>query len=182
MSRALTKRPGDMHDAVMPKPNVIYFLQSGSDGPIKIGRTSNLPYRIKWLQTSHHEPLRLLGALEAPASEEKRLHALFVADKARGEWFRPSEAIKKYVASLPPWEQPPKASNKGPGRPRWVSRRDEVRLSPEDEAMLENWLAYSGESERSRAFRRALHVVDALREYSPALLRQMVKKTEGVLR
>lgn len=75
-----------------------------------------------------------------------------------------------------------KKTQDGPGRPQWVTRRDEVRLSKEDERALERWCSYSREKEKGRAYRRALLVVDYLEQHFPAVLKDAVEETEGVLK
>ena len=71
---------------------VIYILQAGEDGPVKIGRTAGnrLWARIAELQTGQHEHLRLLMIGAGGAAVESALHREFADRRLRGEWFEPS--------------------------------------------------------------------------------------------
>jgi hypothetical protein len=42
---------------------MIYFIQAGETGPIKIGKANDPAQRINQFQTAHHETLRLLGSM-----------------------------------------------------------------------------------------------------------------------
>lgn len=72
---------------------MIYFIQQGDDGPIKIGRTENLPQRMRELQVGNPELLRLLGVIP----EEAELQALFGNLRVRGEWFKPESQILDFI-------------------------------------------------------------------------------------
>lgn len=76
-----------------------------------------------------------------------------------------------------------KKKQEGPGRPQWVTRRDEVRLSLDDEARLEWWQHACGEPEKGRAYRRALVVLHKLAERRPYDgITEALDATEGVLK
>lgn len=70
--------------------DLIYILQAGDTGPVKIGRstTTGLDRRILQMQTGNPEPL-LIRALYRPRPDraEKHLHALFAEHCTTGEWF-----------------------------------------------------------------------------------------------
>lgn len=72
---------------------MIYFLQSGVAGPIKIGTTAKGGSRVKDLQTACPYPARLLAQIEGDRSLEKRIHRALVGDCSNGEWFRPTERV-----------------------------------------------------------------------------------------
>lgn len=79
--------------------HVVYFIQQGTDGLIKIGCTRDIAIRIEQLQASQAMPLRLIGWTAGGFAEEKRLHAVF-ADAAVGhEWFTPTDALIEYAAA-----------------------------------------------------------------------------------
>lgn len=73
--------------------NVVYFLQAGNDGPVKIGRTTieSLQRRISTMQCGNPEPL-LLRALYHFSDEgsERRVHSIFRGFRFTGEWFTPA--------------------------------------------------------------------------------------------
>jgi hypothetical protein len=67
--------------------SVVYFVQCGDGGPVKIGVTRDLDKRLGGLQTSHHERLRLLHVEPGGRLEERQFHARFADLRTRGEWF-----------------------------------------------------------------------------------------------
>jgi hypothetical protein len=73
--------------------SVVYFVQAGDAGPIKIGTTDDLRTRVAALQTAHYEELRLLGTTPGGPAIERAWHGRFGDDRLRGEWFRPSVAL-----------------------------------------------------------------------------------------
>lgn len=76
-----------------PKPtpaHSVYFIQAGSNGPIKIGYSSNVAKRIETLQTGNAISLRLLASFSHPQAPniERTLHEMFGDLRMEGEWFR----------------------------------------------------------------------------------------------
>jgi hypothetical protein len=74
---------------------VVYFIEHGKTGPIKIGFTADrdpMP-RLRQLQTGSPENLQVLGTVEAYASIERKLHTLLAPHIIRGEWFERDAAI-----------------------------------------------------------------------------------------
>ena len=77
---------------------MVYFIQAGHDGPIKIGCSNrNFEKRLKQLQTGSHKELIVLGIMEGGLFEEKKLHEKFKAYHLRGEWFKPSIELKSFI-------------------------------------------------------------------------------------
>lgn len=81
---------------------MIYFVQSGQAGPIKIGYTQHddVRNRIAQLQTASPEPLNLLGVIEGDREKERALHRLFSAHRLHGEWFDATPKIFIYLLGL----------------------------------------------------------------------------------
>jgi len=72
---------------------MIYFIQAGENGPIKIGKSDDPDRRLKDLQTAHYEELRILWVEHedpGPVDQEKGYHAFYESDHIRGEWFSPN--------------------------------------------------------------------------------------------
>jgi DNA-binding transcriptional regulator YiaG len=83
--------------------SVVYFIQAGADGPIKIGVASNLRRRLQMLQTGCPVPLVVLAITDGGREKEAELHLAHRADLVRGEWFKPSPAVLASVeAARPP--------------------------------------------------------------------------------
>jgi len=75
---------------------MIYFVQEGKEGPIKIGYTQNSEHveaRIQTMQVGNTNPLRLLGILEGDTYKERWLHGIFANEWVSGEWFKPSDNL-----------------------------------------------------------------------------------------
>jgi DNA-binding XRE family transcriptional regulator len=112
--------------------SVVYFIQAGAGGPIKIGIAANLQRRIATLQTGCPEPLVVLGTIAGGPLEEARLHAHLRAFRIRGEWFKPSELVLSTVQQALRGEMPGDAALAADGTYSWLSLlvqlvRDQVR-------------------------------------------------------
>ena len=70
---------------------MIYFIQSGDCGPIKIGKAKHPESRLRELQTGSCEPLTLLATLDVDDNAEHSLHATLSGCRLRGEWFDSKE-------------------------------------------------------------------------------------------
>ena len=77
---------------------MVYFIQAGLSGPIKIGVANNPKARLHTFQVGHYEELRLLAAIEGAEPEEAALHRRFASLRIRGEWFRPARALLEEIA------------------------------------------------------------------------------------
>ena len=80
---------------------MIYFIQQGESGPIKIGYTKGkIKQRIQSLQTGNPEPLKILATMRGTVKDEINLHKAFDAHRLFGEWFDPSKDIMEYIQGL----------------------------------------------------------------------------------
>lgn len=84
---------------------MIYFIQEGEDGPVKIGYSKeNCERRLSSLQTGNPRQLTLAavrtGAHGMPA-KERELHDRFAAHRIRGEWFEPCDEIMEIIERVP---------------------------------------------------------------------------------
>jgi hypothetical protein len=93
----------------------VYFAQSGTHGPVKIGFGRNVAARLRSHQVGHPHPLRLVGVLPGGRNAERLWHNKFAAHCMTGEWFRPApdlisrirEAISHNAAVSPPRRSAP---------------------------------------------------------------------------
>ena len=77
---------------------MIYFIQAGRLGPIKIGHTNNgVEERLKELQTGSPDKLILIGIIEGDVKKEQELHKRFKNYRVRGEWFNNSPELDNYI-------------------------------------------------------------------------------------
>lgn len=86
-------------DYIAPKDRdgLVYFVQAGPDGEIKIGWTQDVDRRIGELQTANAKKLVLLGTVPGTMETEASLHARFSHLRLEAEWFRNSEEIFDFL-------------------------------------------------------------------------------------
>lgn len=82
-----------------PKAQLVYFIGSES-GPIKIGIASQPIYRLKSLQTGHHERLELLATCEGGQPLEYAYHQRFAEHRLAGEWFKRTPELLAEIERL----------------------------------------------------------------------------------
>lgn len=74
----------------------VYFVQAGTDGPVKIGKANDVEKRIAELQTGCPHKLELLVTVECAdaLAKESEFHQQFASLRIdRSEWFRWSPAL-----------------------------------------------------------------------------------------
>ncbi len=76
----------------------IYFI-SDSSGLVKIGYSRNVDKRMQVLATGSPRALQVLLTIPGTRSDEGAFHEMFKADHMRGEWFRLSGRIERFIAS-----------------------------------------------------------------------------------
>jgi len=82
---------------------MIYFIQGNAGTPIKIGFTqyNDVSGRMASLQTAYPWTLRcLMRITDGDQQLERRIHALFDAERLRGEWFEPSGRILLFIDQI----------------------------------------------------------------------------------
>lgn len=65
----------------------VYFIQSGGNGPVKIGKSIDPEARLRSLQTSHATELTLIRVVGGGHAAESWLHKRYDKLRIRGEWF-----------------------------------------------------------------------------------------------
>lgn len=78
---------------------MIYFIRDPASGLVKIGTSFQPTHRLEQLRATH--PLARIEAT-APGDRyvEYALHAIFIADHAEGEWFRPSPRMEAAIIAI----------------------------------------------------------------------------------
>jgi len=80
---------------------MIYFIQSGNNGPIKIGYTDKeVKSRLSSMQTGNPLQIIVLGTIYGFQDEEKDLHEIFKNYKMDREWFYPHPYFIQCVDSI----------------------------------------------------------------------------------
>jgi len=77
----------------------VYWIQEGTDGPIKIGRTCNVRKRRKELQTGNARRLNVLATVPGDRHTERTLHLTFAHLRLDGEWFKPEPDLLQYITT-----------------------------------------------------------------------------------
>jgi DNA-binding protein Fis len=77
---------------------MIYFIQSGNGGSIKIGYSNNdIEGRISALQTGTPYKLKLIGVMRGELEDEKTIHSIFSEIHIAGEWYLPDDTLLKFI-------------------------------------------------------------------------------------
>lgn len=88
--------------SIVRSPPLVYFIQAGTGGPVKIGRSMNPTERLPTLQTGNPSVLRILATMPGGPVVETSMHALFAKERVRpnGEWFHPSPELLGFIAEI----------------------------------------------------------------------------------
>lgn len=85
---------------------MIYVIEEGINGPIKIGTSINPAKRIKSLQGGNSQQLNIIMAFEGGRSLENKIHKDLSEHRDRsregGEFFCRNDAVFKYLNELSP--------------------------------------------------------------------------------
>jgi hypothetical protein len=77
----------------------VYMLYS--HGLVKIGFTSDPTTRFDRIRNVSAAPVSLIWLAHGTKAIERKLHQGFSDDRKNGEWFHPSDAIRRFLASRP---------------------------------------------------------------------------------
>lgn len=89
----------NVRDLSYEKVNVIYFVRA-ENGPIKIGTTGRLEWRLRSLRGQSPVPLELLGSVPGNRADEHEFHRRFAEHRLHGEWFDPHPDILVEIERL----------------------------------------------------------------------------------
>lgn len=81
------------------EPNRIYFIQAGEQH-IKIGVAFKPANRMRELQVGNPFQLHLRAEINGNRQREMYLHEFYANERARGEWFEPSERLLAYIEKI----------------------------------------------------------------------------------
>ena len=79
---------------------LVYFVQCGDSGPVKIGVAKDPAARLSALQTGHFETLHIRALTVGGLTQERIYHDTFRAHHQRGEWFAPHPDILAEIDRL----------------------------------------------------------------------------------
>lgn len=66
----------------------VYMIQAGKNGPVKIGWTKTIQFRVRTMQSGHYEDLSLIRVVECDREGEKWFHYHFADHYVAREWYR----------------------------------------------------------------------------------------------
>ena len=75
------------------KTQYLYLMQSGINGPVKVGVASDVEARRRQLQTGNPFHISIISTIPDAAQREFELHDLFGHFRLEGEWFEPIQEI-----------------------------------------------------------------------------------------
>ena len=76
---------------------MVYFIQEGENGPIKIGRSGNPEKRLGNLQEGNPRKLKIIAVLHGDRQRENEIHHELRRFGIRGEWFYPTREVFDYI-------------------------------------------------------------------------------------
>jgi hypothetical protein len=76
-------------------PSRVYFIELNEF--VKIGFTQSVKMRVMQIQYASPYKVKLLHATPGGKAEEEFIHAMFEADRVRGEWFRMSPELCEFI-------------------------------------------------------------------------------------
>ena len=79
---------------------MIYFIQAGDKGAVKIGFAKDVEKRFTALQTGNHETLKLLKEIQGEIELEQEIHSLLRNYHLRGEWYNPDVMQNAMLKSI----------------------------------------------------------------------------------
>ena len=82
--------------------NRLYAI--AGEGLVKLGKSRTPSARLAALQTSHHQPLSLLGSVPECVVTEKQAHQAWVGLRRTGEWFELTPELRAWIATWPELE------------------------------------------------------------------------------
>jgi T5orf172 domain len=103
---------------------VVYFFKCNENGAIKIGYSHDPKQRLRTLRAEFQWDIVPLAVIPGTRVEEKEIHERFRRDFVGCEWFRPSESLMAYIATLPPAQfSIKKGEGRKPGPKNWKNVR-----------------------------------------------------------
>jgi hypothetical protein len=94
----LAALPAKRHRRSYRKPESVYFIRAGEDGPVKIGKAWDVIRRLNGLQAACWVELRLLATSQELT--ERAMHERFAHLRIRGEWFRAESELLEFIKPL----------------------------------------------------------------------------------
>jgi hypothetical protein len=75
----------------------VYLIGPLDSAPIRIGVSGAPEERLRQFQPGHPEILHILVMFPSGEDDEQALHKIFAAERLRGEWFRRTPRVRKFI-------------------------------------------------------------------------------------
>ena len=94
---------------------MLYAIQAGAGGPIKIGFSDDPQARLSAIQIGNHAVCRIIFLMEGGMADEAALHEELASDHIRGEWFWPTRLVFSALEARSPRvvDEPPAVNTDG---------------------------------------------------------------------
>ena len=79
---------------------MVYFIQTGDNGPIKIGASDTPREHVKILQQGNHEELKLIAQIPGDRSLEKKVREDLKAFERGRKWFDATDEVLDYIEKI----------------------------------------------------------------------------------
>ena len=79
---------------------MIYFIQAGENGPIKIGASSVPRFHLDRLQQGNHEKLTIVAEIPGERNLGKKVQADLKAFERGRQWFYPTDEVLDYIEKM----------------------------------------------------------------------------------
>ena len=79
---------------------MVYFIQAGDNGPIKIGTSSVPEMHIDRLQQGNHEELRLIAVIPGDRSLAEKVRTDLKASELGRKWFHATDEVLDYIEKI----------------------------------------------------------------------------------
>ncbi len=79
---------------------MVYFIQAGENGPIKIGASAVPQIHLDRLQQGNHEELKIVAEIPGERNLEKKVRADLEAFERGRQWFYPTDEVLDYIEKM----------------------------------------------------------------------------------
>ncbi|RKU11850.1 hypothetical protein C6502_07100 [Candidatus Poribacteria bacterium] len=79
---------------------MVYFIQAGANGPIKIGPSTVPQIHLDHLQQGNHKALKIVAEIPGEQNLEKKVRDDFKAFERGHKWFDATDEVLNYIEKV----------------------------------------------------------------------------------
>ena len=79
---------------------MVYFIQAGTNGPIKIGASTVPQIHLDRLQQGNHEELKIVAEIPGERSLGNKVRSDLKAFERERQWFNPTDEVLDYIEKM----------------------------------------------------------------------------------